>query len=185
MDMKAVLVAVDHATGQAGVVIDADGDVWLTGSLERVCGTMLEDHRPGQVGLEDDRTVLGGRLPRGAVSAEAVIDGGDRVACEVRDGAWVVVLDQTIVGLVSPVVFRDGTGVPVAPPLPEEWSRVPVSDSDESCPGCDARAWDVVTPTDTSRGSRSAARGWEPTPVIVCRVCGHEEQMGFSRRRCS
>lgn len=178
MDVKAVLVAVDHASGRAGVMIDADGDVWLTDSLERAYGTMLEDHRPGQVGLEDDRTVLGGRLPRGAVSAEAVIDGGERVACEVGDGAWVVVLDQTIVGLVSPVVFRDGAGVPVAPPLPEEWSRVPVSDSDESCPGCDARAWDVVTPTDTSRGSRSAARGWEPTPVIVCRVCGHEEPMG-------
>jgi hypothetical protein len=123
MDVLGVLVAVDHATGQAGVVIDADGDVWLTGWLERVYGTMLEDHRPAQVGLEGDRIVLGGRLPRGAVSAEAVTDGGDRVACEVGDGAWVVVLDQTIVGLVSPVVFRDGTGVPVAAPLPEEWSR--------------------------------------------------------------
>jgi hypothetical protein len=104
---------------------------------------VLEDHRPAQVGLEGDRIVLGGRLPRGAVSAEAVTDGGDRVACEVGDGAWVVVLDRTIVGLVSPVVFRDGTGVPVAAPLPEEWSRAPVSDSDESCPGCDAGAWDA------------------------------------------
>jgi hypothetical protein len=126
------------------------------------------------VGLEGERTVLGGRLPGGAVSAEVVTDSGDRVACEVGDGAWVVVLDREIQGLVSPVVFRNGAGVPVAAPLPEDWARAPVSDSSELCPACEAQAWDVVTPTDSSRGSD----GWKPTPVIVCRVCGHEEPMG-------
>jgi hypothetical protein len=108
------------------------------------------------------------------VAVEAVTDGGDRLACQVGDGAWVVVLDQPVTG-VNPVVGRDRAGAPVAPPLPGDWPRVPVTDSDERCPACEALAWDVVTPTDRSRGWRD---GGEPTPVIVCRVCGHEETIG-------
>ncbi|MGN6169649.1 MAG: hypothetical protein ACTHQQ_15985 [Solirubrobacteraceae bacterium] len=179
MDVRAVLVAVAHATDHAGVVIDGEGDVWLTGTLERGGGTLLSDYLPKIEGLEGNRTVLGGRLPAGAVAVEAVTDGGDRVACEVGDGAWVVVIDQPATGAVAPVVRRDYAGAPVAPPLPGDWSRVPVTDSDERCPACEALAWDVVTPSDCSRGGLG---GGLPAQVIVCRVCGHEEMMGSVMR---
>ncbi len=178
MDVAAVLVAVEHPGGRAGVVIDAAGDVWLTDDVERG-GVRLDDYLPMCVGLEGARTVLGGRLPAGATAVEAVTDGGDRVPCRVGDGAWVVVLDQPATGWVSPVLRRDRTGAPVAPPLPEGWSRMPVTDSDEPCPACDALAWDVVTPSDRSRGWGG---GGEPTRVVVCRVCGHEETVGTLMR---
>ena len=96
------MVAVAHSAGQAGVVIDAEGDVWLTWSLERLGGTRLDDYRPACVGLEGDRTVLGGRLPGGAVTVEALTDSGNRVPCRVGNAAWAVVLDQPLTGPLPP-----------------------------------------------------------------------------------
>lgn len=182
MEARAVLVEVEHATGSSGVVIDGDGDVWLTLSLERVGGSRLDDYLPNHAGLDGERTLLGGRLPAGAVAVEVLDDRGDRVQARAGRGAWAVVLDQPMSGPVSPVCLRDADGVPVAAPLPSDWERSPVVDSDDRCPACLELAWDVVTPADESRGSRSGAGGMEPTPVIVCRVCGHEESMGSIQR---
>jgi hypothetical protein len=172
------MVSVEHGAGSGGVVLDADGDVWLTASLARVAGPRVDDNRPDHVGLEGERTLLGGRLPAGAVAVTVLDDRGDRVPARVGDGAWAVVLDQPVRGPRSLAGFRDGDGVPAAAPLPADWGLDRVTDSGEACPACGELAWDVVTPTDESRGSRSAAGGMEPTPVIVCRVCGHEETMG-------
>jgi hypothetical protein len=182
MEIVDVLVAVEHPTAVGGVVRVADGDVWLTWSVEQVGGPRLDDYRPDHVGLEDERTLLGGRLPAGAVAATVLDDNGDRVPAQVGDGAWAVVLEQPTAGERSPVCFRDRDGAPVAPALPAGWPRTPVTDTEECCPACGALAWDVVVPADASRGSRGAHGGSEPTPVIVCRVCGHEVVMGSIMR---
>ncbi len=178
LGVEVVLVSVAHATGHAGVVIDDEGDVRLAGSVEQGGELLLDDYLPAIQPLEGNRVALGGRLPAGAVAAEAVTERGDRVACEVGTGAWVVVVDQLTRWHVAPVVRRDSSGVPMAPPLPSDWSRVPVSDTDEPCPACESLEWDVVTPTDDTRGWSGSG----PSRVVVCRVCGHEESVGSIMR---
>lgn len=175
--MREVLVQVEHADGTAAVVRD-EGMLWLTGILGRG-GTGLEHGRPVVEGLPDDRTVQGGELPPGAVAVEVVDDAGVRHAAAVGNGAWIVVVDQPVRGEDPLVRFVDAAGRTVAPSLPAEWPRAPVEDASEPCPACGATGWDVVQPLDESRGSRSTADGgWEPTPIVVCRACGHEESVG-------
>ncbi len=187
MDVREVLVSVECDDGSGGVVRGDDGQVWLSWSVDRVGGPRVDDYRPAHLGLQDDRTLLGGLLPPGAVSAEAVDDRGRRVPAAVGNGAWAVVLEQPIRGPVAAVCLRDAQGQPVAPALPASWTRAAVTDTNEPCPACGAVAWDEVRPTDESRGSRGTPDGGtEPTPIAVCRTCGHEESIGavirFERR---
>jgi hypothetical protein len=118
MEIAAVLVSVEHRTGVGGVVLDTLGDVWLVHSLDGGGGPRLDDYRPDHVGLEGERTLLGGRLPAGAGEALVLDDHGDRIAAQVGSGAWAVVLDQPTRGERSPVCFRNEDGVPVFEPLP-------------------------------------------------------------------
>jgi hypothetical protein len=185
MDIVAVMVRVEHRTGASGVVLDTSGEVWLTHSVDQIGGPRLDDYRPDHLGLEDERTLIGGRLPAGAIEAIVLDDRGDRVHAEVGAGAWAVVLEQPVGGERSPVCFRDGDGVPVTAALPADWERTPVTDTNEVCPACEQLGWDVVIPADGSRGTRGSRLGTQPTPVVVCRLCGHEVVMGAIIRLAS
>ena len=88
-------------------------------------------------------------------------------------------LEQPIRGPVPAVRCRDAQGRPVAPALSASWARAAVTDTDERCPACGSVCWDEVRPDDESRGSRGTSDGGtEPTPIVVCRACGHEESIG-------
>jgi hypothetical protein len=179
VDVCEVLVAVEVGDGRRGVVRGDDGAVWLSRSVDRVSGPRVDDYRPAQVGLDGDRTLLGGLLPSGAISAEAVDDRGHHVQAVVGNGAWAVVLEQPMRGPMAAVCRRDAQGQPVASALPANWTRRAVTDTNEPCPACRAVAWDEVLPTDDSRGSGSTpGRRCEPTPIVVCRTCGYEESIG-------
>jgi hypothetical protein len=193
VDDREILVSFSHADGTASVFHDQDG-AWLAGVAEG--GSRLEGYRPAVEGLARDRTVQGGLLPPGAVAAEVIDETGARHRAAAENGAWVIVLDQAMMMDPSPVHYIDARGETVAPPLPAEWPRTPVPDAEEPCPVCGAVAWDQVRALDESRGMqtrdavmieppRSAIgtappvepepEAWEPTPFLVCRVCGHEE----------
>ena len=129
------------------------------------------------MGLTVDRTLQGGRLPAGAVTAQVTDDAGVRRAAAVAGDAWAVVLEQPCEGRVSPVCFRDASSRLVAPALPADWVRTPVLDAGEACPACGEEAgWDEARAGDASRGMRGP--GMEPTPFVVCRACGYEHSVG-------
>ena len=192
-----VLVSVPAFDGDAGVLLDAAGDVWLSARVDRLSGPQLADHQPAHVGLDEDRTLVGGRLPSGAVGAEVIDDAGRRIRAISGDGVWAAILDQPISWPEPPRWCWDATGAPVAPELPADWPRVRVTDADEPCPACGHTVWDQVTPTDDSRGMRGTREapstplsddhyaGMEPTPFVVCTACGYEESIGAIMRFAS
>jgi hypothetical protein len=158
---------------------DARGDCWLSGSLEGQGGTLLEEAgQPGVEGVGLDLTVEGGLLPAGASSAVVVDDAGVDRPAEAGGGAWVIVLEQRSFRT-CPVRYLDDRGEPVRAPLPDDWRSEPVTDSSAACPACGASSWEKAVPADTeSRGAQGTPDGgWEPTPIVVCTVCGHEERM--------
>ena len=174
-----VLVAVEYGNGRGGVVRDDDGQIWLSCSVDRIGGLRLCDCRPAYLVLDDKRILHGGLLQSGAISAEVVNDHGRRVSAVAANGAWAVVLEHAVTGPVKVVVCsRDAQGRPVAPELPANSTRTAVSDTAELCPACGAVAWDEVRLTDQSRGPASGLEGGtEPTRLVVCRICGHQERM--------
>lgn len=171
-----VLVAIEYADGTAGVVREG-GTVWLTDDVAGAAGTGLEDHTPRVMGMVGDRTLEGGLLPAGAVTALVTDDAGVRRAAAAANGAWAILREQPCDGRVSPVCFRDAAGVTVLPELPADWPRAPVLDAGEPCPACDAVGWDEVRATDESHGTQGSHD--EPTPFVVCRSCGHEHSIGM------
>jgi hypothetical protein len=176
---REILVSVGHAEGTAGVWRDNGGDRWLSARLEGRGGTLLDEGGHSSIeGLGLDLTVQGGVLPPGAASAQVIDDAGHRHEATAASGVWVVVLEQRS-HRPSPVHYLDDAGESVRPPLPAGWRVEPVSDARESCPVCSCLRWEKVTPTDA--GARGAVElpggGMEPSPVLVCAVCGHEEQM--------
>jgi len=179
MDVVAVLVSLERDGETVAVVRGRDGRESLSGSIDRVEGPRLGRNRPARLGLTGDRAAVGGRLPSGAVSAEVVDDAGKRHVAVVANGTYLAVLDEASHGQGYPVCCRDEDGVPVAPTLPCDWTRIAVSDTEEPCPACGAVAWEVVRPGDVAHGARgSADDGMEPTPMVLCRTCGHEESVG-------
>jgi hypothetical protein len=187
-----VLVSVQTKDGLAGVLRDEDGAMWLSWRTDSLGGPRLDGYRPHHLSLPDDRTLIGGRLPPGAVGAEAVDDAGRRITAVAGEGAWIAVLDQPIQGPIAPAWCWDASRTPIAPELPADWPRTRVADANEPCPACGRTVWDEVTPTDVSRGMRSIPgtnppsrpptddhyAGMEPTPFVVCCACGHEESIG-------
>jgi hypothetical protein len=192
-----VLVSVQTNDGLAGVLRDEDGAMWLSWRTDSLGGPRIDSYRPDHLSLPDDRTLIGGRLPPGAVGAEAVDDAGRRITAALGGGAWVTMLDQPIQGPTAPAWCWDASGAPVAPELPADWPRTRVTDANEPCPACGRTVWNEVTPTDDSRGMRSIRgapspprrppaddhyAGMEPTPFAVCCACGHEESIGALMR---
>ncbi len=130
---------------------------------------------PVVIWVDESRSVVGGLLPPGAISAEAVDDRGSRVAAAVGHGAYIAALDQPNEGEEAIVCCRDANGDPVRRPRAADYPSVRVTDADEPCPACGALDWEEYTPTEEWRGGSVTADGTTvPNPVVSCRVCGHE-----------
>lgn len=135
---------------------------------------------PAKAWVDEERSVVGGLLPPGAVGVEAVDDRGRRVQAQVGGGAYVAVIDQPNDGYEAIVCCRDAAGRPVRRPWAADYPSVRVEDAQESCPACGALDWDEYTPWEEWRGGRgSKVDGTHvANPVVSCRVCGHEEPEG-------
>jgi hypothetical protein len=106
------------------------------------------DYPPVKDWLDEGRTLVGGLLPPGAVSAEVIDEAGIKILANVGDGAYVAILHQPNDGHQTVVCCRDPAGRPVARPPPPDWIRTPLTDAEVLCPACGAVAHDEVLPTD-------------------------------------
>lgn len=177
--MRTIVVSLQSGAG----VVRGEHGLIVTDDVTKGRGVYLrEDDRfhPGATGIEDDRCVVGGLLPPGAVSAEVVDDRGTRVTAAVADGVYAAILEQPYEGGEPIVCCRDADGKPVRRPRAADYPSVRVSDAEEPCPACGATDWDEYTPFEDWRGgSGSKVDGTNvPNPVVSCRVCGHEEPEG-------
>ncbi len=145
-------------------------------------GQPLQPHdmyQPIRVGLSDDRMLFGGLLPPGAVSVEAVEATGVRKAAAVGGGTYAVIFEDGEHG--EPALgYRDAAGAFVHRPMPADYPHQPVTDAEESCPVCGSVQYEEYFPTEDWRGGRGCkgSDSFVPSPLIVCRVCGHQEQAG-------
>jgi hypothetical protein len=158
-------------------------DYCLTSDVKRGGGQPIayqDRYEPGRIDLGDERRLVGGLLPPGAVSAEVIDDRGTRVVAVVNGGAYVAVLDASDWRLDPPVCCRDQDGKPVRRPWAGDYPSERVTDSQEPCPACGSVDWDEYRPFEDWRGgSGSKVDGTNvPNPVVSCRVCGHQEREG-------
>lgn len=174
-------VLIELSAGE-GVIRRDDGEVVVTQDVSDDRGQPLRDgdrYEPVKTWLADDRCLVGGLLPPGAVSAEVIDDRGVRVAAGVGGGAYAAVLEQPNDGHEPIVCRRDGAGTPVRRPLPDDYPCTPVLDTEEPCPACGAVDYDECVPTESWRGGRPGPDHTTiPNPIVVCRVCGHAEGEG-------
>ncbi len=92
---------------------------------------------------------------------------------------YAAILEQPDDGHEPVVCCRDAVGDPVRRPISDEYARTPVGDAEEPCPACGAIAYEECVPTESWRGRRSGPDGrMVPSPLVVCRVCGHQEIEG-------
>lgn len=163
----------------AGVVRLQNGSVVVTEDVDEGSGACVrEDDRfqPVKASVGGDRCVVGGLLPPGAVRAEVVDDRGVRVSAAVAEGAYVAVLAQPEDGSNPIVCCRDAAGEPVRRPRAADYPSVRVTDAQAPCPACGATDFDEYQPFEDWRGGEVRPDGATvPTPVVCCRVCGHEE----------
>jgi hypothetical protein len=123
--------------------------------------------------------LFGGLLPPGAVSVEAVEATGVRKAAAVGGGTYAVVFEDGEHS--EPALgYRDAAGACVHRPMPAEYPHQPVTDAEEPCPVCGAVQYEEYFPTDDRRGGRGhkGSDSFVPSPLIGCRLCGHQEQAG-------
>ena len=76
--------------------------------------------------------------------------------------------------------YRDAAGAFVHRPMPAGCQHHPVADAEEPCPVPGAVQYDEYFPTEDWRAGHGT-KGTEtyvPSPLVLCRVCGHEEQAG-------
>jgi hypothetical protein len=168
--------------GGEGIVRGDDGEIALTHDVTQDGGQPLQPcdrYQPIRLGLSDDRMLFGGLLPPGAVSAEAVEATGVRKAAAVGGGTYAVIFED---GQPSePALgYRDAAGAFVHRPMPAEYPHHPVCDAEEPCPVCGSVQYDEYFPTEDWRGGHGTkgTNTYVPSPLVVCRVCGHEEQAG-------
>jgi hypothetical protein len=168
--------------GGEGIVRRNDGEIVLAHDVTLEWGQPLQPwdrYQPVRVGLSDERMLFGGLLPPGAVSVEAVEATGVRKAAAVGGGTYVVIFEDGEHG--EPALgYRDAAGAFVHRPMPAEYPHHPVTDAEEPCPVCGAVQYDEHFPTEDWRGGRGT-KGTDtfvPSPLVVCRMCGHQEQAG-------
>ncbi|MHB8694306.1 MAG: hypothetical protein ACYDHH_23955 [Solirubrobacteraceae bacterium] len=170
--------------GGAGVIRHDDGEVLVVHDVHDVRdarGQRLggRGNRPVKDWLDEDRSLVGGLLPPGAVSVEVIDDMGTRIPAAVGGGAYVAILGQPNDGHEPVVCCRDAAGAPIRRPLPADYPSAPVRDAEEACPACGAVDFDECVPTESWRGGQAGPAGTMiPNPIVVCRVCGHEEREG-------
>ncbi|MFZ1993297.1 MAG: hypothetical protein WAU75_04245 [Solirubrobacteraceae bacterium] len=178
--MREVLVSMPAGAG----VVRAEYGLLVTHDVNTDGGgAYLRDEdrfAPAKSWVDEDRSVVGGLLPPGAVSVEAIDDRGRRVPAQIGGGAYVAVIDQPHDGYEAIVCCRDACGRPVRRPWAADYPSVRVTDAQESCPACGALDWDEYTPWEQWRGGRgSKVDGTHvASPIVSCRVCGHEEREG-------
>ena len=146
-------------------------------------GQPVLSERPTMIIIDDSLALVFGLLPDRAVSVEAVAPDGERVACTIAPGVWLVVLPDNQRGAeLYPVLFRDRAGAPVNPGLPADWEREPAGHREVRCSACGSNAWDMVTAAWQGTGHlRNTRWGYGPSgpgKAFVCRVCGHEDRIG-------
>ena len=115
----------------AGVLVELPGGLGLIRSADARFEYRLTDdvssglgqpvgyqdrYAPEQIGLVDESSLIGGLLPPGAVSAQAVDDRGTWVVAAAGGGAYVAVLEQPNDGREPIVCCRDAAGRPVRRP---------------------------------------------------------------------
>jgi hypothetical protein len=172
--------------GGEGVVRRDDGEIVLTHDVTLDWGQPLQPwdrYQPIRIGLSDERMLFGGLLPPGAVSVEAVEATGVRKAAAVSEGAYAVIFEDGEHG--EPALgYRDAAGALVHRPMPAEYPHRPVTDAEEPCPVCGAVQYEEYFPTEDWRGGHGTkgTDSFVPSPLIVCRVCGHQEQAGSFMR---
>ncbi|MGO9753820.1 MAG: hypothetical protein ACLP22_20390 [Solirubrobacteraceae bacterium] len=123
--MSTALVAL---TGREGVVRRDDGEVVVCWDVSDDRGQPLDipdRYRPVKTWLHAQPCLVGGLLPRAAVSAEVIDDAGSRVAAAVGAGAYVAVLEQSHDGHEPVVCCRGDAGRPVRRPLPGDYPSAP------------------------------------------------------------
>jgi hypothetical protein len=165
--------------------MDDAGDVWIAhrhaATPDRVAGTRLDERGAAQIrGLDADGAAwaaVGGRLPAGAVGAEAQDGAGAWCRAATGHGAWAVFVARPDddAGL-PPVRFSDARGrlVPARPherlragrALDEEQRALlaRLGPAPETCPVCGQAAWRTEPADPPARGVR-----------IFCGSCGHED----------
>lgn len=177
--MRSVVVSLPSGAG----VVRAEHGLLVTDEITGGGGAYLREEdpfHPESASVDEDRCVVGGRLPPGAVSAEVVDDRGLRVSAAVRDGVYAAMLEQPNEGREPVVCCRDADSNFVRRPWAAEYPSVRVTDAEEPCPACGEIDWDEYTPFEEWRGgSGSKVDGTHvASPVVSCRVCGHEEREG-------
>ena len=164
--------------GGEGVVRRDDGEIVITEDVRTGQGQALRGagYRPRKTWVDEGRSLVGGLLPPGAVSAEVIDERGMRIAAEVGRGAYAAIVEQPMDGHEPVVCCRDDAGVPVRRPLPAPYPSVPVNDAEEPCPACGAVDYEVCAVSESWRVGRPGPDGRTiPDPIVVCRACGHEE----------
>ena len=184
--VRSVLVSLASGAG----VARAEHGLLVTNDVGEGGGTYLRDadpFHPEQAWVSQTQCVVGGLLPPGAVSAEVVDDLGERVLAATGNGAYAALLDQPNSGREPVVCCRDSTGRLVRRPWAADYPHRRVEDAEEPCPACGATEWDEYSPFENWRGGRgSTANGTHvASPVVSCRVCGHEEAEGAIMRSAS
>ncbi len=168
--------------GGEGIVRRDDGEIVLTHDVTLDWGQPLQPwdrYQPIRIGLSDDRMLFGGLLPPGAVSVEAVEATGVRKAAAVAGGTYAVIFEDREHS--EPALgYLDASGAFVHRPMPAEYPHEPVTDAEEPCPVCGAVQYEEYFPTEDCRGGsgRKGTDSFIPSPLIVCRLCGHQEQAG-------
>jgi hypothetical protein len=172
--------------GGEGIIRRDDGEIVLTHDVSLDWGQPVQPwdrYQPIRIGLGDDRMLFGGLLPPGAVSVEAVEATGVRKDAAVAGGAYAVIFEDREHS--EPALgYRDAAGRFVHRPMPAEYPHRLVEDAEEPCPVCGEVQYEEYFPTEEWRGGRGTkgTGSFVPSPLIVCRVCGHQEQMGTIMR---
>lgn len=177
--MATVLV---RLPGGEGIIRQDDGEIALTHDVTLERGQLLQprdNYKPLRVGLADGRMLFGGLLPPGAVSAEVVDATGERKTVAVGGSTYAVISDDGKHG--EPALgYRDGAGAFVRRPMPAAYPHQSVPDAEEPCPVCGTIQYEEYFPTEDWRAGRGmkGTDSFVPSPLIVCRTCGHQEQGG-------
>jgi len=117
--------------------------------------------------------LFGGLLPPGAVSAEAVQATGERTIAGTGGRTYAVILEDGKID--EPALgYRNAAGAFVHRPMPAEYAHEPITDAEVPCPVCGSVQYDQWR---AGRG-RKGTDSFEAHPLVVCRVCGHQEHVG-------
>jgi hypothetical protein len=172
--------------GGEGIIRGEDAEIALTHDVSLEAGQPVQPwdrYQPISVWLSDDRMLVGGLLPPGAVSAEAVQATGERTLAGIGGGTYAVILEDGKQDEPA-LAYRDAAGAFVHRPMPGEYRHQPITDAEEPCPVCGAIKYEQYFATEEWRAGRGrkGTDTFEPHPLIVCRVCGHQEHVGAISR---